>query len=38
MSVGKRIYLKREMPDHDIMMQFKAMYHRVRSAVSFLIQ
>jgi len=23
MSVGKRIYLKREMPDHDIMMQFK---------------
>ena len=23
MSVGKRIYLKREMPDHEIMMQFK---------------
>ena len=23
MSVGKRIYLKRNMPDHDIMMQFK---------------
>ncbi|MCD8371549.1 MAG: RraA family protein [Clostridiales bacterium] len=23
MSVGKRIYLKREMPDHDVMMQFK---------------
>ena len=23
MAVGKRIYLKRNMPDHDIMMQFK---------------
>lgn len=23
MSVGKRIYLKRRMPDHDVMMQFK---------------
>ncbi len=23
MSVGKRIYLKRNMPDHDVMMQFK---------------
>lgn len=24
MSVGKRIYLKREMPDHEVMMQFKS--------------
>ena len=23
MAVGKRIYLKRHMPDHDVMMQFK---------------
>lgn len=23
MAVGKRIYLKRKMPDHEVMMQFK---------------
>ena len=23
MAVGKRIYLKRKMPDYDVMMQFK---------------